>query len=521
MAMGEGSVTKSSGVISAFTMLSRCLGMARDILMAGLFGTSIYMSAFIVAFTIPNLFRRLFGEGALSAAFVPVFIETRKREGDERAWILARRIITLVGAFLACLVVAGLIGITLAMRSFNMSEMVATVLPLLRIMLPYMLFICLAALAMAILNAFRHFAVPAAMPCLLNVIWIATLLYLYIFPLGEGGLKGGIKVVAWAILIAGVVQVAGQLPALWRRGYRPGISFDASDAKVQRVFGLMGPAALGLAVTQLNVVVDRLLAAWVGPWAPAALFFSERLIYLPLGVFATAMGTVLLPALSEHAAGEEDERLQSTLTVSISNILFVLVPAAVGLLVLAEPIIQLLFEWRQFGEASTSQTAIALRFYAPGLIVFGLAKMLVPAFYAHQDTRTPVKLSLLTVAINLVLNITFVLTWPVHLKHAGLALGTVLAETFYVLALASSLKRKHIAPRWQAVFGRAWRFGVAAAAMGAAAVGLHSRLATWLASTDLPVKVAQLFGVPASILVAIAIYLLLTWLLRALPDLKG
>ena len=502
--MGKHSVNKASGVISAFTMLSRCLGLVRDILMAGFFGTSIYMSAFVIAFMIPNLFRRLFGEGALSAAFVPVFIEARKRDGDSRAWLLARRIITLIGSFLALVVLLGLGGVTLAMSSGGLNEMTAAVLPLLRIMLPYMLFICLAALAMAILNAFRHFAVPAAMPCLLNIIWISALLF--VVPESAGVPEERIAAVAWAVLIAGAVQLLGQLPALWKRGYRPGLDYNVSDPKVRRVFVLMGPAALGLAVTQVNVLVDKLLAGWIGTWAPAALFFSERLIYLPLGIFATAMGTVLLPTLSEHVAGKEDAQLRDTLTKSISNILFVLIPAAVGLFILAGPIIQLLFEWKQFGSASTAQTAIALKFYAPGLIVFGLAKLLVPAFYAHQNTRTPVRLSVMTVGINLALNLTFVLTWPTHIKHAGLALGTVLAETFYVFALALSLKRQHIAPVWGKVFKHVWRALAAAAVMAAVTLLVHLRLGSYLQTSELPAKMNQLINVSASIVAGAAIY---------------
>lgn len=298
----------------------------------------------------------------------------------------------------------------------------------------------------------------------------------------------------------------GQIPSLWRRGYRPGLSFDTGDAKVKRVFGLMAPAALGLAVTQINVVIDRILAAWIGSWAPAALFFSERLIYLPLGVFATAMGTVLLPALSEHVAERESEEVRSTLTTSIRNLLMVLIPAAAGLFILAEPIIQLLFEWRNFGTASTSQAAIALKFYAPGLVVFGLTKMLVPAFYAHQNTRTPVKLSIMTVVLNLILNITFVLSWPTHIKHAGLALGTVLAELFYVLALASYLEKEHIAPDWSKVARHGWRGLLAALIMAGLAFWAHPQLYALLNTTGFSVKISQLLAVGGTIAMAILVY---------------
>lgn len=508
--MSGKSVTKSSGVIAVMTMLSRCLGLLRDMLMAGLFGTGIKMSAFVIAFTIPNLFRRLFGEGALSAAFVPVFIETRRQSGEKEAWRLARRIITIVAALLAVLVLLGLFLIDWVLAEWNPDGMPGAVLPLLRIMLPYMFFICLAALAMAILNSFKRFAVPAAMPCVLNIIWISALLF--VVPQTVGSPAGKIEVVAWAVLIAGAAQLLGQLPSLWRRGYRPGIDFDLSAPKVRRIFILMGPAALGLAVTQINVVIDRILAAWVAPWGPAALFFSERLIYLPLGVFATAMGTALLPALSEHVAKKDGAGLVDTLTISVRNILLVLIPAAIGLFALSDPIIDLLFGWGAFDTASTAQTAIALRFYAPGLIFFGLAKLLVPTFYAHQDTKTPVKLSVLTVFLNLTLNITFVLTWPANMKHAGLAFATVLAEGFYVLALGFMLRKSGIAPRWRGISRSILCALTSGLLMGICAAILHKWVATVLVNAGVADKLGQLISVLGSIAAAAGIYFLLYFL---------
>lgn len=488
-----------------FTSLSRLMGLVRDVLMAGFFGTGLHMSAFVLAFTVPNLFRRLFGEGALSAAFIPVFIETRKREGDEFGWLLARKVVTLTACILAALVVLGCVAIAVAISLEPRNEMAAAVLPLLLIMLPYMLFICLAALAMAILNSFKRFAVPAFMPCLMNMIWIAAVLF--ILPQRAGAPSENIHIVAWAVLIAGLAQLIGQLPQLWRCGYRPGISFDTKDRRVKRVFNLMAPAAVGMAVTQLNVVVDRLLAGFlVGDWAPAALFYSERMIYMPLGIFATAMGTALLPALSEHVSDEDPESLHTTLTESLRNILYILIPCAAGLLFMASPIIQMIFEWKEFDAASTAQTAIALQFYAPGLIVFGMAKMLVPTFYAHQDTKTPVKLSLMTVALNLILNITFVLSWPAHMKHAGLALGTVLAETFYVAALIHSLKSKGVKPDWANIVRNSSKALLATAGMVVAVTGLHEPICILLSNTDLHTKLQQVVATLSSIGIGMLIY---------------
>lgn len=505
--MSGASVTRSGGVIAVLTMLSRCLGLVRDMLMAGLFGTGVHMSAFVVAFTIPNLFRRLFGEGALSAAFVPVFIRTRHEEGNDAAWILLRRVSTIVAALLAAFVLAGMLIIDWLSLHWNPSGMPAALLPLLRIMLPYMFFICLAALAMAVLNSFKRFAVPAAMPCLLNIIWISALLF--VLPKTIGTPSERITIVAWAVLIAGVAQLLGQMPSLWRRGYRPGIDFDLSSPRVRRVFVLMGPAAVGLAVTQINVVIDRVLASLVADWAPAALFFSERLIYLPLGVFATAMGTALLPALSEHVAKEDGDGLVDTLTTSVRNILLVLIPASIGLLVLAAPIIELLFGWGKFDSSSTLRTALALRYYAPGLIFFGLAKLLVPTFYAHQDTKTPVKLSILTVIVNLTLNITFILTWPVNMKHAGLAFATVLAEGFYVVCLCVMLSKAGLAPRWRSISHSILSALASGFAMAVAAIFAQKAITVRLASMGIAEKPVQAASVLGSIAIAAGIYFLL------------
>lgn len=516
--MENGRIIRTVGAVGFFTALSRILGLARDVLMAGLFGTGVYMSAFVVAFTIPNLFRRLFGEGALSSAFVPVFVETRNREGDARAWALARRMFTLMAAGLGLIAALVMLGLFIAGRFTFEHPMSAQVVSLLKIMFPYMWFICLAALAMAVLHSYHRFNLPAAAPCVLNIIWIGIAAGLC--PIWAGRPELQIHAVAWGILAAGFLQLAMQFPMLSRLGFRPGLDIHWKDRKVLRVFGLMGPAALGLAVTQVNVLIDRLLAAWIGPWAPAALYFSERLIYLPLGLFATAMATVLLPVLSGFAAREDHQGFAETVTSSLRQVLFVMIPAAAGLLALSAPITQMVFEWKAFGAASTEQTALALSFYAPGLLVFSLAKVLVPAFYARQDTRTPVKLSLITLAINVVLNITFVLTWPQEMKHAGLALATVIAEAFYGGSLLRNLHRKlgslPLSPLLRACIPMA----CSTTLMIAAVWYTHDQMSVRLAF--LPSKIGQLTSVTTAIIGGIAMYFLASWLLgcRELKEIR-
>lgn len=504
---------RSVGVVGLFTLLSRFLGLLRDVLMAGWFGTSLPMSAFVVAFTIPNLFRRLFGEGALSAAFVPVFVETRAREGPEAAWVLTRRVATLLALLLSGITLAGMVAAQLGLAWTEPGSKTAQILGLLRIMLPYMVFICLVALCMAVLNSLRHFALPAATPLLLNGIWIAALWG--VVPHAGPGLEARIAVVAWAVATAGVAQLLLQLPLLLRCGFRPTFDLSWRDPRVARVVMLMGPAAVGLAVAQVNVMIDKLLAAWAGPYGPAALFYSERMVYFPLGVLATAMGTVLLPTLSGHVADDQAHRIPDTINVSLRHLLFLMIPASVGLAVLAPGIIRMLFEWRTFDAESTDYTARALRCYAPGLLVFSLVKVFVPAFYARQDTRTPVRVAVWAVGVNLALNVTFLWTWPPPWKHAGLAFATVLSSLFNAVVLAWLLHRQVGPLDWRRIGGSAARSGAAAAAMGLAAVWTHIGLTEWLRWLGGGGKVVQVGAVMGAIAAAIPVYLLCAWCLRS------
>lgn len=495
-------VIQSAGTISALTMLSRLLGLIRDVLMAGFFGTSLVMSAFVVAFTIPNLFRRLFGEGALSAALVPVLVETREKEGDETAWLFVNRVFSMMAVVLTLITVL-VIAATLFVGGAN--ERIVAVASLLRIMMPYMIFICLAAVSMGILNAFHHFAVPAFAPSILNLIWIGALLL--VAPFFGKTPEQQIRLIAWAILLAGFLQWAVQWPMLCRHGWRPHWSTSWRTPRIRKMLWLMAPAALGMAVTQINVMVDRLLAMWVGPQAPSALFYSERLIYFPLGLIATALGTVLLPLFSRQAARKDHAAMRRGISDSLRHLLLVMVPAAVGLAVLARPIVQMIFEWRTFSSTSTDLTTVALQCYAPGLLIFSLAKVYVPAFYALQDTRTPVRIGIWTVGLNIALNITFILTLPPGIRHAGIALGTVLAECFSVTCLARLLQRRIGPPDWRRIASTAWRVLVASAGMAGCTLLVHAGVCHLLPDADQS-KWLQLVATGSALATGLLSYLL-------------
>ncbi|TAN39178.1 MAG: murein biosynthesis integral membrane protein MurJ [Verrucomicrobia bacterium] len=514
--MEQHKVIRSAFTVGAFTSLSRVLGLARDMLTAAAFGTSGAMSAFVVAFRIPNMFRALFGEGALSSAFVPIYTTTRQQEGDDAAWQFTRKVGTLLGATLLAIVLAG-IGLTfLPQRLPGHFSQNTQVLPLMRIMLPYMLFICLTALSQGVLNSHLRFALPAFTPCLLNLTWIAFVLF--VCPLFGETADQRIYGVAFGILVAGMVQLGAQIPAMWRIGWRPGLAWDLRDARVQRFLKLMAPVALGQSVSQVNMTINSFMALFATPWAASTMYFAERLLYFPQGILATAMSTVLLPVLSGHAAAGAHDRIRETLNHSLRILLFIMVPAAVGLLVLARPITAALLGWRAFDATSVDHATQVLQVYAPGLFVFGLAKVFVPAFYALQDTRTPFRNGLMAVGINFSLNLVCTLALVPELKAASLAAAAVLAEAFNGLTLGWQLRRRVGSFGGRGVLISATRSLAAAVAMGVAVWFGHSALTHALTAAGLHGKWLQFAALIPTLALGIAFYLFCAWLLRC-PEL--
>lgn len=516
-AMEQSRVIRSAFKVGGFTSLSRLLGLIRDVLTANMFGISAVMSDFVVAFRLPNLFRALFGEGALSSAFVPVFADTRQKEGPEAAWIVAQKTVSIVSLFLAALV-AALIGGTFALERLNphLAARAPHVLPLARVMMPYLLFICLGGLFVAMLNACHRFSLPAFAPSLLNIIWILTVLF--VCPrLGETPDRQ-IYGVAMAVVLAGMAQMGIQLPLLVRLGFRPRLAWGWSDPRVRRVFALMAPTAVGQSVTQVNVMVNALLARWAAPWAPASLFYAERLLYFPQGLLATAMSTVLLPVFSGHAARGDRRELKATMNHALRTLLFVMVPASIGLLTLADPLVRMIYGSGRFDALAAAHTSVALRFYAPGLMVFCLAKVFVPAFYALQDTRTPFAVALRAVALNFALNVLFVLTWPEDYKHAGLAFSTVISEAMNGLTLGYLLHRRLGSPGWRSIFAATGRALLCAGVMASALLFVAPLLEGTL-KTRLPAKPAEVAGALGAVFIGIAIYFATAAMIRA-PELR-
>ena len=321
--------------------------------------------------------------------------------------------------------------------------------------------------------------------------------------------------VAWGILAAGLVQLVAQIPSMIKLGYRPGFEIDTKDARVTRFLKLMAPTALGQSVSQINMLVNGLLALWAAPWAPSALYFAERLLYLPQGLLATAMSTVLLPVLSTHAAEGNAERIRSTLNHSLRTLLFVMAPAAAGLFALAHPIVDMLFGWGAFRGESVAHTAPLVRCYAPGLFIFGLAKVFVPVFYALKNTRTPYRIGLVSVLLNFSLNILCTIAGPPEIKAAGLAIAAVVSEAFNGFALAWCLHKIIGSPGWREIATSAARAVACAVVMAVVVYFLQSWAIDALRHAGIATKIAQIVSVMGSIAIGAALYFGMALILRS------
>ena len=488
---------KSTGALGAATMSSRVLGLVREMVYASFMGQGLIASAFFYAFTIPNLFRRLLGEGALSAAFIPVFTETLQREGKEAAWRAANAVgsalaLVLVGVTL--LVVAGLLG---ALAWAGPNENQRLILQLTATMFPYMIFVCLAAWAMGMLNSLRHFFVPAFSPVLLNIVLIGSVFL--ICPQWGHTLETQVFGLAVGVLLGGVVQLAYQVPQLIREGWRPRWMLNWRDETVQQVATLLGPSVIGVLAYQINVIVGRTLGFFVGDYVPAALNYADRLMELPQGVFGVSLATYMLPTLAAIAARGAMDEFRHEISRALRFLMVVTVPATVGLVVLGEPIVRLLFERGRFTAENTAHAAFALQFSALGLTFFSCTSILARAFYARKNTRTP----MWTAVISMAANIAFALClmWP--LKEGGLALANSLSAALNATLLFVFLRRDVGSLHGTAIASAAVRIGVAALVMGAACWGSYHWLALRLTPTTLANNLALALG---PIAVGVAVY---------------
>jgi putative peptidoglycan lipid II flippase len=464
---------KASGAMAFATMTSRVLGMVREIVYASFMGSSWVAGAFAMAFMIPNLFRRLLGEGALTAAFIPTFKEKERAAGEAEMWRVANA--TISGLVIVSLVIIALcmLGISLALAWGNFSAEVTLMLELLRVMFPYMLLVCLAAIFMGMLNARGHFFIPAMGATMLNVVMIASVLWLaprfgLDFPKDQR-LPVQIFALAYGVLAAGVAQAAFQLPSLRREGFRYQWVTPWSDPTVRHIVRQMIPGTIGVASYQINVLLTQSMAAWLGMGIVAQFQYAVRLMELPQGVFGISLATFLLPTLAGLAADKNYNDFRTTLRQGVAHLAFVNMLATVLLIALAEPIVRLLFEHGQFkADGSTAPVGFALACLAPGLILFSTANVLARAFYALGDTKTPMKISIFCLLLNLVLTALLLLIFKPGTKQGALGIANCLSGLCNVSLLAFALKRKLKFLGW-AELRQQWA-GLGAAAVFAGAI---------------------------------------------------
>lgn len=419
-------VLKNAFVVASLTFLSRILGLVREMLQSRLIGAGVEQSAFTLAFAIPNMMRKLLGEGALTSAFVPIFKSTVEQEGIEAANRLSRAVMTMVLLLLGAIVSLSLAG-TLTALQFACSYRLRLILQMVAILLPYMLAICGAAFGMGVLNALNKFKAAGFMPAFLNIVWILTLAILVFFP--GTSLSCRIRTVSAVILLGGFLQMIFMFYCMHKAGVNilPTFSWWHSE-KVRLVWRNLGLAAIGTGAIQVNYMLDQVLGQIASPWAAGVIGYAERLMDLPLGIIGVAFGTVLLPVFSGLFAHNDVAGAKTVFVSSFRNQFLVMLPASVGMCILAPEIVKVIYEGGSFDAISTVRVARSLFVYSTGLCFFSLHKALIPWFHSQKNMKTPLRVSVACVCVNAVLNIAAVFSLPEEFRHIGLALSTVLCS---------------------------------------------------------------------------------------------
>ena len=417
---------RSTVIVSAMTMLSRILGLVRDVVLLNVFGAGKDFDTFVVAFRIPNFFRRLFAEGAFSQAFIPVLTEYKTSRAHAEVQILISRVFGCLLTAMTLLTFVAMVAapaiIYLYAPGFhNDPEKFDLAVSMFRLTIPYLMFMSLTAFASSILNSYGSFASPAFSPVLLNVAMIAGAWWLTPY------MAEPIMALGWAVVAAGILQLAIQIPELWKKNLLIPPKVDFKHEGVDRILKLMLPALFGVSVTQINLLLNTIWASFMQDGSVSWLYSAERMTELPLGLIGVAIGTVILPSLSARHAEQDQVKFKSMIDWAARIIMLVGIPASIALFMLSTPIIQALFQRGEFTVEDTHMTALALQCMSAGVISFMLIKVFAPGFYAQQDTKTPVRVGLMAVAANAILNVMFIglfklIDW--HAEHMALALAS-------------------------------------------------------------------------------------------------
>lgn len=417
---------RSTFIVSAMTMLSRVLGLVRDIVLLNVFGAGKDFDTFVVAFRIPNFFRRLFAEGAFSQAFIPVLTEYKTTKTHAEVQILISRVFGCLMTVMSLLTFVAMVAAPAVLYIYapgfhNDPEKFDLAVDMFRLTIPYLLFMSLTAFASSILNSYGSFSTPAFAPVLLNITMIAGAWWLTPY------MAEPIMALGWAVVVAGILQLVIQIPELWRKNLLIPPKIDFKHEGVDRIMKLMLPALFGVSVTQINLLLNTIWASFMQDGSVSWLYSAERMTELPLGLIGVAIGTVILPSLSARHAEQDQSKFRGMIDWAAKVIMLVGIPASIALFMLSTPIIQALFQRGQFTVEDTQMTAMALQCMSAGVISFMLIKVFAPGFYAQQDTKTPVRVGLMAVAANAILNVIFIgffklIDWQA--EHMALALAS-------------------------------------------------------------------------------------------------
>ncbi len=507
---------KSTSVVSSMTLLSRILGLARDMVFARIFGADIVMDAFLVANRIPNMLRRFFAEGAFAQGFVPVMARYREKHDHAEAKQLVDAVAGTLGLILFLITLAGVVAapvlvVIVAPGFVGEDGRFDLAAAMLRFTFPYLLFVSLTAFAGGILNTYGRFAVPAFTPVILNVVLIAAALWLAP-TLEEPGMA-----LAYAVFLAGLIQLSFQIPFLSRIHAVPRPRWQPHHPGVKRIKQLMLPAIFGSSVAQINVLIGGMIASFLGVGKISYLYFSDRLMEFPLGLFGIALATVTLPYLSRQHANESHGEFSDTIDWSMKLVLLVAVPAAIGLIILAEPLVTTIYFGRAYTLLDVRMTALALQAFALGLVGFSYVKILAPAYFARENTRTPVRFGLIALAVNFVLSLVlaYALTRAEYEgSHVGLALATSVSAVLHAWLLYRGLRHDDVL-RHSTGWGRlSAQVAAAVLAMTLCLVVMERPLVWWVAAT----VADRLIWLSASVAAGVAVYFAVLLLLGLRPS---
>lgn len=476
---------RSTAVVSSMTMLSRVFGLLRDMVFTRVFGAGAGTDAFLIAFKIPNFLRRLFAEGAFSQAFVPVLSAVKTGQGDEAVADLVRNTLgTLAGILFVMSVVAAIAAPVLVMifapGFIGQTEKFNLTAGMLRITFPYILFMSLTALSAGVLNSYGKFAVPAFTPVLLNVVLIVAAIWV------APHMAVPITALAWGVLVAGMAQLSFQVPFIIKMGLLRWPRWGWKNPGVRRILKLMLPGIFGSSVMQVNLLFDTLIASFLASGSVTWLYLSDRMVELPLGIFGIALATVILPGLSQKHAAGDPIAFSNMLDWALRWVLIIALPAAVALAVLAGPILSTLFQYGDFKAYDIQMASVSLLVYSFGLIGFTLVKVLAPGYFSRQDTKTPVKVGLIAMLANMLMNVVFVvpmvqLGWSA--PHAGLALATSISAFINAGLLLRGLKKAGIYSPVEGWFKLFLQAGVSVVVMAAVLYFVSGALSQWVTVT--------------------------------------